>query len=87
MMCINAKAKPINDTNYSCYKAAVVLVLTNYTESISYHIMSIVVNCVGSGHTQTYTQKEYQESRHALACTQRSPGLNTSLCPNNQGLQ
>ena len=47
MMCINAKATPTNDTNYSCYIKAVKLNLTNDMRSTSHYYLLLA--------TQTHT--------------------------------
>ena len=58
MMRINAKAIPINDTDYSCHITSVAS-LTDHMESMwspyyakSHHIMPLVMNSLRGGHTQ-----------------------------------
>ena len=43
------KAIPTNNTDYSCYMKAVELVNQSYVV----HIMPLVINSLGSGHTRT----------------------------------
>ena len=40
--------------------------LTNRTQSISHHIMPLVMNALGGGHTDIpmWEQKQFQETRH-----------------------
>ena len=47
----NAKAMPINDTDYSCHITAIKLVLTNHMGFISHHQLLIASRV----DTQTYT--------------------------------
>ena len=57
-MCINAKATPINDTNYICHITAVELSYPIiYVESTSYHITRLVINSLRAD-TQTHTHTD-----------------------------
>ena len=58
MMCINAKAMPINNNGYYCHITTIELVLTNHLGFTSLYIMSLVINSLGSGdtHVQTHTR-------------------------------
>ena len=47
---VNAKATPINDNGYSCHRTC----LTNRMRSISHHIMPLIINSLGCGHTHTH---------------------------------
>ena len=45
-MCMDAKAMPANDINYSCHRTY----LTNHMGSTSHCIMALVINSPGGGH-------------------------------------
>ena len=82
MMCINAKATPINDIDYNYHMTAVELCLTSYMGSLSCHTMPQVINSLGGGHThihiQTSAQKQFYDTRWAVACGWSVSGLKTS---------
>ena len=50
MTCINAKAKPINDTNYNCHTTAIEL----FKPIIWVNTISLVTNSLGGRHTHAY---------------------------------
>ena len=57
--------------------------LTNHTQSISHHIMPLVINAIGGGHTHILTckqKKQFQETRRTLACGWQTTGLKSSIC-------
>jgi len=56
--------------------------LANHKGSISHHIMPLVINSLGGGHTHTHTyshrrQKQFQETSRVPAFGQHAPGLKT----------
>jgi len=60
--------------------------LTNHKGSISHHIMPLVINSLGGGHTHTHTQarshhgqKQFQETSRVPAKGQHMPGLKTKI--------
>jgi len=56
--------------------------LTNHKSPISHHIMPLVINNLGGGHTHTYRhcrQKQFQETSRAPAKGQHAPGLKISV--------
>ena len=57
-MYINAKAIPINNTDYNCHKTlfnSCRTCITNHLGSISPHIMPPVINSIGGRHTHANT--------------------------------
>ena len=79
MMHINAKATLTNDTDYSCHIKGCRTCLTNCVESISCHIMSLVVNSIKDGHTDTYTLHKILISKNQVrAFGQHTPSLITT---------
>ena len=61
MMCCVIKAMPISFINGKKLKSYR-MSLTNHTEFISHHIMSLVINGLGDGHTDT--DADIQTHRH-----------------------
>ena len=70
---IDVKTTPTNFTDYSCYVRAIELIypscsqshrtyLTNHMGSISHHIIPLVINSLGRGHTHTQTRIHIQTS-------------------------
>ena len=69
----NSKATPINDNDYSCHNYnSCRTYLTNNMGSISCHITPLVINSLGSGHTQAHIQTSAQDQFQE---TRRLPGL------------
>ena len=81
----NAKAMPINNNDYSCHIAnSCRTCLTNCMRSLSRHIMPLVINSLGGGHTHkdthtkthTHTHKNTHTHRHtdtqAYRCSHRN---------------
>ena len=55
----SSKATPINDNNYSCHiHNSCRTCLTNHMGSISRHIMPLVINSLGGGHTHINTHTD-----------------------------
>ena len=54
MTCMDAKAMPTNDTNYSCHIKAIKLIYQSY----GFYITPLVINSFGGGHTHTDVRKE-----------------------------
>ena len=73
MRCVT-KATPIHFINRKCHNQykETETGLANHIGSISHHIMTQVINALKGGHTDTDThtceQKQFQETRFALAC-------------------
>ena len=59
MVCMEAKATPTNDTNYSCHIKATELILTNHMWSISHHITPLVINSLRAN---THTHRHPTET-------------------------
>ena len=58
--------------------------LTNRIESISHHIMPLVINSLGSGHTQTYThtyRRPHKNNFKKPGTCQCMPGLKITVLP------
>jgi len=82
------KATPTNYTichDFNCHineRETSKTCLTNHKGSISHHIMPLVFNSLGGGHTHTHThihcgQKQFQETSHASTKCWCTLGLNT----------
>ena len=79
---INAKATPINDNDYSCHTTAIEL----FNQSYEVHIMPLVINSLGRGHTHTSTHTHTHTNMHTndphrinFKKPGGAPGLKTSL--------
>ena len=85
MMCSVTKVTPIHFIDGKCNikqlksKKSQKTSLFNHTRSMSHHIMPLVINAIGGGHTYTHIlmheQRQFQETRCTLATGQHTFGL------------
>ena len=75
MMCCVNMATPIHFINGKCYikqfkeGKSHETCLTNHTRPISLHIMPLVINALGNGHTDTHTNVRTKEISRNQVCT------------------
>ena len=81
-MCINAKTIPINYNAWSYHTyTSCRTCLTNRMRSISRHIMPLVINSLGRGHTHTHTHThthkhaDWWSTQDQFLETRRMPGI------------
>ena len=71
MMRIDAKVTPTDNTDYSCHIKSYTVYSTNHMGSISHHIMPLVIDNLGGGHTHTqaYTHTDiFRQYVHMYVC-------------------
>ena len=74
MVCINAKATPVHDNDYSCHNSYRTC-STNHMWSLSCHIMPLVINILGTDtHTNIHRHTTHTHIQHLHKNGFKKPG-------------